>query len=139
MPLALRLRYLGFWFVITFSCEFHMFLFLISLFKFVYYVNGLLYFLIYWRIYIMLLFIRLSRSCFLSEFIHVRCSKQFTVFHLIIMSFTLWLVPHLWLILFSFHHHSILQLTNTLWQILEILPCLPNLDYILNLKTWLLD
>ena len=87
-------------------------LFLTFPFKFVYYVNGLLYFLIYWRIYILLLFIRLSRNCFLSEFIHVRCSEQFTIFHLIVMRFTLWLVPHLLLILFSFHHHSILQSTK---------------------------
>ena len=39
-------------------------LFLTFPFKFVYYVNGLLYFLIYWRIYILLLFIRLPRNCF---------------------------------------------------------------------------
>jgi len=84
-----------------------------------------LYFLIYWRIYILLLLIRLSRSCFLLEFIHVWCSEQFTVFHLIVMRFTLWLVPHLWLILFSFHHHSILQLTklsDKSWRFCVTLP-----------------
>ena len=55
-------------------------LFLTFPFKFVYYVNGLLYFLIYWRICILLLFIILSRSCFLLEFIHVRCFEQINNF-----------------------------------------------------------
>ena len=55
-------------------------LFLTFPFKFVYYVNGLLYFLIHWRVYILLLFIRLSRNCFLSKFIRVRCCQQINSF-----------------------------------------------------------
>ena len=80
MQLVLRFGYLGFWCVIILSCEFHMFCSLPFHLNSSFMLIVLLYFLMYWRIYILLLFIRLSRNCFLSEFIHVRCSEQFNSF-----------------------------------------------------------
>ena len=52
--------------------------------------------------------------------------NKLTFFHLIIMRFTLWLVPHLWLILSSFHHLSILQIDKSFfdksWRFCLIFP-----------------
>ena len=54
-------------------------LFLTFPFKFVYYVNGLVVFLNLRNLH-STVFIRLSRNCLLSEFIHVRCSEQINSF-----------------------------------------------------------
>ena len=83
-------------------------------FKFVYYVNGFIVFLNILKNLHYVVIHKTFKMLFLSEVIHVRCSQQFTVFHLIIMRFTFWLVPHWWLILFSFPYHFILQLTKLL-------------------------